>query len=178
MPEVALVAILDADKEGFLRSAGSLIQTIGRTARNLRGRAILYADRVTASMQQAMDETDRRRDRQRTFNLEHHIEPKSIIKPVTDIMEGARAAPAPSGRSRGAARPLPVAVPRNLAEAAREIKRLEEIMYRHARNLEFEQAAAIRDQIDDLRRMELDLGAVPATTAGAAIPHVQSVRKR
>jgi excinuclease ABC subunit B len=174
MPEVALVAILDADKEGFLRSAGSLIQTIGRTARNLHGRAILYADRVTASMQRAMDETERRRDRQRAFNLEHHIEPKSIVKAVTDIMEGAHTAPAPTGRGRGTGRPIPVIVPRNLAEAGREIKRLEELMYRHARNLEFEQAAAVRDQIDELRSMELDLGAVP----GASVPHAQSARKR
>jgi excinuclease ABC subunit B len=177
MPEVALVAILDADKEGFLRSAGSLIQTMGRTARNLHGRAILYADRVTASMQRAMDETERRRERQRAFNLEHHIEPKSIVKAVADIMEGARAAPAPSARGRGAGRPVPIAVPRSLAEAGREIKRLEELMYRHARNLEFEQAAAIRDQIDDLRRLELDLGA-PGDGPAGSLPHVQSARKR
>jgi excinuclease ABC subunit B len=177
MPEVALVAILDADKEGFLRSAGSLIQTMGRTARNLHGRVILYADRITASIQKAMDETQRRRERQHTYNLEHGIEPRSIIKPVTDIMEGARTAPAPSGRGKGTSRPVPVAVPRTLAEAERAIKRLEEAMYRHAHNLEFEQAAAVRDQIDDLRRMELDLGAVPAIGT-ASVPHVQSARKR
>ena len=178
MPEVALVAILDADKEGFLRSAGSLIQTIGRTARNLQGRAILYADRVTVSMQKAMDETQRRRERQRAFNVEHHIEPRSIVKAVPDIMEGARAAPTPSARARGAGRPVPVSVPQNLAEAGREIKRLEDIMYRHARNLEFEQAAAIRDQIDDLRRLELDLGGTLVASPEAPLASAQSARKR
>jgi len=178
MPEVALVAILDADKEGFLRSGGSLIQTIGRTARNLHGRAILYADRITASMQWALDETQRRRERQHAFNLEHQIAPKSIVKPVADIMEGARSAPTPGTRGKGAGRPVPVATPRNLAEAGREIKRLEDLMYRHARNLEFEQAAAIRDQIDDLRRLELDLGAVPSAEGAAPLAHPQSARKR
>jgi len=161
MPEVALVAILDADKEGFLRSSGSLIQTMGRAARNLHGRAILYADRVTASMQKAMGETQRRRKKQQAYNTVHGITPRSIVKAVTDVMEGARTAPAPSARGRGGARPIPVAVPRNLAEAGREIRRLEELMYGHARNLEFEQAAAVRDQIDALRRFELELGAAP-----------------
>jgi len=161
MPEVALVAILDADKEGFLRSSGSLIQTMGRAARNLQGRAILYADRVTASMQKAMDETRRRRERQEIYNTEHGITPRSIVKAVADVMEGARSAPAPGSRGKGAARPVPIAVPRNLAEAGREIRRLEELMYGHARNLEFEQAAAVRDQIDSLRKFELELGAAP-----------------
>ena len=164
MPEVALVAILDADKEGFLRSAGSLIQTMGRAARNLHGRVILYADRVTASMQKAMDETRRRRERQAQYNIEHGITPLSIVKPVTDVMEGARATPQVAGAGRGgkgAGRVVPVAVPRNLAEAAREIHRLEELMYRHARNLEFEQAAAVRDQIEGLRALELELGGGP-----------------
>ena len=167
MPEVALVAILDADKEGFLRSGGSLIQTIGRAARNLRGRAILYGDKVTVSMQRAIDETARRRARQQAYNIEHGIEARSIIKPVADVMEGARSAPAPlaRGRGRGTTRIAPVAVPRNLAEAQREIRRLEEQMYAHARNLEFEQAATVRDQLDALRRFELELGfdAPPAT---------------
>jgi len=169
MPEVALVAVLDADKEGFLRSAGSLIQTMGRAARNVRGRVILYADRVTASMQKAMDETRRRRERQEQYNLEHGITPLSIVKPVADVMEGARAAPQPASRGKGSGRPVPVAVPRTLAEATREIHRLEELMYRHARNLEFEQAAAVRDQIEGMRALELEL------SGGPLVP--QSVRK-
>jgi excinuclease ABC subunit B len=171
MPEVSLVAILDADKEGFLRSAGSLIQTIGRAARNLHGRAILYADRITGSMQRAIDETDRRRQKQREFNLEHGITPTSVRKSVADVMEGARSAPTPPqgrGRAKDRGRGVAVAVPRNLAEAARETRRLEEVMYAHARNLEFEQAAQIRDQIEQLRRWELELGSddPPASAAG------------
>jgi len=156
MPEVALVAILDADKEGFLRSAGSLIQTMGRAARNLQGRAILYADSVTQSMQKAISETERRRARQIEYNREHGIEPRSVNKPVADIMEGARASgAAPTGR--GSRRPSAVAVPKNLADLGRELKKLETQMYTHARNLEFEQAAALRDRIDGLRRLELEM---------------------
>jgi len=159
MPEVSLVAILDADKEGFLRSYGSLIQTIGRAARNLNGRAILYADVVTGSMQRAIEETARRRARQAEYNTLHGITPRSVRKAVADVMEGARAAPAaPKGRGKSSQGPKPVAVPRNLAECEREIRRLEERMYAHARNLEFEQAAALRDQVDALRKLELELG--------------------
>ncbi len=158
LPEVALVAILDADKEGFLRSAGSLIQTMGRAARNLHGRAILYADRVTGSMQRALDETARRRARQTAFNETHGIVPRSVSKPVADIMEGARSTPGGQTRGQGKGRKgVPVAVPKNLADLGREIRKLEERMYAHARNLEFEQAAALRDQVDGLRQLELEL---------------------
>jgi excinuclease ABC subunit B len=151
MPEVSLVAILDADKEGFLRSAGSLIQTIGRAARNLRGKAILYADRVTNSMQKAIEETDRRRQKQVEYNLEHGITPQSIAKAVVDIMEGARPEPgmvkAGRGKGRKVAEPADEYRPLPPAELAVRVKALEEQMYRHARDLEFEQAAAVRDRI-------------------------------
>ncbi|QSX75160.1 excinuclease ABC subunit UvrB [Lysobacter arenosi] len=155
MPEVSLVAILDADKEGFLRSAGSLIQTIGRAARNLRGKAILYADRITNSMQKAIDETDRRRQKQVEYNLEHGITPKSIAKAIVDVMEGARAEPGETAKGRGKARK----VAEDLAEYARlspsqfaaRIKALEQQMYQHARDLEFEEAAAVRDQLRQLK---------------------------
>ncbi|MFC3816511.1 excinuclease ABC subunit UvrB [Lysobacter sp. GCM10012299] len=155
MPEVSLVAILDADKEGFLRSAGSLIQTIGRAARNLRGKAILYADRITNSMQKAIDETDRRRAKQVEYNLEHGITPKSIAKAIVDVMEGARAEPGETAKGRGKARK----VAEDLAEYARlspsqfaaRIKSLEQQMYQHARDLEFEEAAAVRDQLRQLK---------------------------
>ncbi|MFA7656978.1 excinuclease ABC subunit UvrB [Acidithiobacillus thiooxidans] len=149
MPEVALVAILDADKEGFLRSERSLIQTIGRAARNLHGRAILYADQITKSMTAAMAETDRRREKQVHFNAVHHITPKGIVKPVADIIEGVyrrNAQPAAKVAEKNSVYRLlndPKAV-------AKKIKELEEEMFRHARNLEFEQAAALRDEIKKL----------------------------
>jgi excinuclease ABC subunit B len=161
MPEVALVAILDADKEGFLRSEGSLIQTMGRAARNVDGRAILYADRITGSMERAIAEIDRRRAKQTAYNEEHGITPRSIVKPVTDIMEGARLTQsrATGKRARGEGRSSgfdPHKL-KNSADIAREARRLETDMYRHARNLEFEQAALLRDQLEQLRQLELDL---------------------
>ena len=155
MPEVSLVAILDADKEGFLRSAGSLIQTIGRAARNVRGKAILYADSVTRSMKAAIDETDRRRQKQVEYNAEHGITPKSVARPVLDIMAGARAEPE-SGKGRGKSRKVAESAADYSAlspsQVAARIKSLETQMYQHARDLEFEQAAAsVRDQLRKLK---------------------------
>jgi excinuclease ABC subunit B len=168
MPEVSLVAILDADKEGFLRSDNSLIQTIGRAARHINGRAILYADRMTGSIERALEETNRRRRRQIEFNLEHGITPRGIQKSVADIMEGARsAAPTPGGRKRaGRGETLSAADlrPENLV---RQIKKLEAEMFRRARNLEFEQAAKLRDEIDRLKQLELGFPG-PSPVAAAA----------
>ena len=153
MPEVSLVAILDADKEGFLRSAGSLIQTIGRAARNLRGKAILYADRVTNSMRIAIDETDRRRAKQVLYNIEHGITPKSVVRKITDIMEGARAdaeADRQAGGRKGSRRVAEQTVDYaalSPSKLASELKKLEAKMYQHAQNLEFEEAAKARDEL-------------------------------
>jgi len=142
MPEVSLVAILDADKEGFLRSDRSLIQTIGRAARNVKGRAILYADRVTGSMQRAMDETDRRREKQRAFNAAHGITPKGIKKSVTDIMEASSF----GKRKSKAAEKMPVYQYLSPQELSKQINKLEKQMYQHAKDMEFELAAKVRDE--------------------------------
>jgi excinuclease ABC subunit B len=159
MPEVSLVAILDADKEGFLRSERSLIQTIGRAARNLNGKAILYADRITGSMERAISETDRRREKQQAHNEQHGITPIGVTKDVADIMEGARVL---GGRGKRNAKGRQVAetaasyqqdiaamTPKQLS---REIKQLEQKMFEHAKNLEFEEAAATRDQLGQLKQ--------------------------
>jgi excinuclease ABC subunit B len=146
MPEVSLVAILDADKEGFLRSEGSLIQTIGRAARNINGKAILYADRRTGSIERALAETDRRRLKQIAYNTEHGITPRSIVRGILDVMEGARA----DGPKEwlGAAGAMESMAPE---QAVKRIKKLEAEMYKLARNLEFERAARLRDEIQRLR---------------------------
>ncbi|AOW53187.1 TPA: excinuclease ABC subunit UvrB [Legionella pneumophila] len=142
MPEVALVAILDADKEGFLRSERSLIQTIGRAARNVKGRAILYADNITGSMQRALTETERRREKQKAFNLKHGITPKGINKSVEDILEGAYI----GKRKTMVAEQAPRYTHWSPQELAKQINALEKQMYAHAQNMEFELAAKIRDE--------------------------------
>ncbi len=154
IPEVSLVAILDADKEGFLRSERSLIQTIGRAARNLHGRAILYADRITNSMRRAIDETERRRTRQLAFNTAHGIIPRGIEKKVADILEaGESTIPgARPGARRGRVSDSPGDYTRLTPDqASKKIRELEQAMYSHARNLEFEQAARLRDEIHTLK---------------------------
>jgi len=159
IPEVSLVAILDADKEGFLRSVVSLVQTIGRAARNVNGKAILYGDKITKSMQQAIGETDRRREKQHQFNIEHHIEPKTIFKSVTDIMQvsipGAGMTSANKLLDKVAEFPADYKATMTPKQAGKKLKQLEDTMYRHAKNLEFEQAAKIRDEIKVLQELML-----------------------
>ncbi|HXH03180.1 MAG TPA: excinuclease ABC subunit UvrB [Candidatus Competibacteraceae bacterium] len=158
MPEVSLVAILDADKEGFLRSDRSLIQTIGRAARNVNGKAILYADTITGSMQRAIDETERRRAKQQAYNQAHGITPRSIKKAVTDILEGAYSDAVPSARQYAkVAEELHEYAGQPPALLLKKIKQLEMRMYEHARNLEFEEAARLRDEITRIREF-LGLG--------------------
>ncbi len=154
MPEVSLVAILDADKEGFLRSERSLIQTIGRAARNLNGRAILYADRITDSMKRAMDETSRRRARQVAFNAEHGVTPRSIVKEVRDLIDGVYSEKAGREAERLEQDALQRARVEEMSEKdiSKEIKRLEKLMMQHARDLEFEQAARVRDELALLKQ--------------------------
>ena len=162
LPEVSLVAILDADKEGFLRSTRSLIQTIGRAARNLHGKAILYADRVTDSMKRAIDETDRRREKQRAFNELYNITPRSVIKPVHEMIDGVMTDT--DGRKPGKDRLKASAfdsegvIDLSMEDFKRKVKQLEEQMYQFARDLEFEQAALIRDEITQLKARHFGSG--------------------
>jgi excinuclease ABC subunit B len=152
LPEVSLVAILDADKEGFLRSERSLIQTIGRAARNLEGRAILYADKMTESMKRAIGETERRRNKQISFNAANGITPRGVVKGIRDLIDGVYSEKSDKESMR---LELEQARVQDMSErdVAKEIKRLEKQMMEHARNLEFEQAAATRDQLGRLRAM-------------------------
>jgi excinuclease ABC subunit B len=156
---VSLVAILDADKEGFLRSVVSLVQTIGRAARNSNGKAILYGDKITKSMQQAIDETERRREKQHKFNIEHHIEPKTIFKSVTDILQvsipGAGMTNGNKLLDKVAEFPADYKATMTPKQAGKKLKQLEDAMYQHAKNLEFEQAAKIRDEIKVLQGLML-----------------------
>jgi excinuclease ABC subunit B len=156
IPEVALVAILDADKEGFLRSESSLIQTIGRAARHIEGKAILYADKITGSMERAIEETNRRRDIQEAFNKENSIKPVGIKKSIGDIMEGARSVKGKSKTRRkldklGAIDFDPIESFDNPDKVKKEIIRLEDQMYKYAKNLEFEEAASYRDRVEELK---------------------------
>lgn len=163
MPEVSLVAILDADKEGFLRSVGSLVQTIGRAARNVRGKAILYGDSITRSMRAAIDETDRRRNKQIEYNTAHGITPRSIVRRINDIMEGARSEAASEKTRASARRDANRKVAEDVADysvltpdqIASRIRKLETQMYKHAQDLEFEDAARVRDEIHKLRTFGL-----------------------
>jgi len=156
IPEVSLVAVLDADKEGFLRSERSLIQTVGRAARNLNGKAIMYGDSITGSMQRAIDESNRRREIQLQFNRDHNITPIGVRKRVLDIMEGAYAAPGSRARGRGRAVAEKAGAYQQLdfsdpKQVQKEIEKLEKQMYEHAKNLAFEDAANTRDRIAQLR---------------------------
>ncbi len=159
IPEVSLVAILDADKEGFLRSTRSLIQTIGRAARNLHGKAILYADVMTDSMRGAIGETERRRARQLAFNAEHGITPRGVVKQVRDLIDGVYDSGSGGGRAQArAAQDIARVDALDEKDLAREIRQLEKRMLEHARNLEFEQAARVRDQLAELRRRAFGAG--------------------
>jgi len=154
IPEVSLVAILDADKEGFLRAERSLIQTIGRAARNVNGKAILYADRITESMRKAIGETERRREKQMAFNEANGIVPKQIVKRVKDLIDGVYSEKSGKEVERLQEQALQQARVEDMSEKdiAKEIKRLEKQMLEHARNLEFEQAARVRDQLSLLKQ--------------------------
>ncbi len=167
LPEVSLVAILDADKEGFLRSERSLIQTIGRAARHLNGMAIMYADKVTDSMQRAIDETDRRREKQALFNAANNITPRSIVKDVREMIDGVYDATASRQDLKAASAAAEYEV-MSEKQVSREIKRLEKQMFEHAKNLEFEKAARVRDQLALLK--EQVFGSGGSTNVVALMP--------
>lgn len=171
LPEVSLVAILDADKEGFLRSDRSLIQTIGRAARNLHGKAILYADKLTGSMQRAIDETNRRREVQLQYNKDHGITPKGIQKSINDVMQtGGSGNDKRKGRRGSSKSQTPELENLSVNEAAKRMKQLEKEMYECARNLEFERAATLRDELDQIR--------ANIFKGGDALPPVKAADKK
>ena len=159
IPECGLVAILDADKEGFLRSETSLVQTIGRAARNIDGKVLMYADTITKSMQKAIDETDRRRDKQKAYNIEKGITPKTIEKNVNDVLEGLFKGDTDQTRVTAVLEKTP-AIGHNLST---HLEDLRSQMLKAAENLEFEEAAKLRDQINKLERTELELKKDPFT---------------
>ena len=167
IPEVSLVAILDADKEGFLRSERSLIQTMGRAARHIHGTAILYADKVTQSMQRAMAETERRREKQISFNLENGIIPRGVSKRIKDIIDGVYDTESVQTELKAAQQQAAYEA-MDQKSVAKEIKRLEKLMLESAKNLEFEKAAAARDDL--FRLKELIFGAVPHDRDGDERP--------
>jgi excinuclease ABC subunit B len=180
LPEVSLVAILDADKEGFLRSERSLIQTIGRAARHLNGKAIMYADVMTNSMRRAIAETDRRRQKQISYNIAHGITPKGVFKRVRDMIEGVYDSSAQLDRK--AAEKLAVYGAMSEKDLLRELKRVEREMLESARNLEFERAAQLRDQLKDLKELafgvpEID-DALTATGTDGKVAPISAARKR
>jgi excinuclease ABC subunit B len=150
IPEVSLVAILDADKEGFLRSERSLIQTIGRAARNLHGTAILYADRITDSMKRAMDETERRRNKQLAFNKANNITPIGVKKQIRELIDGVYKVDEARAELM-AAQEQAKYESMSEKQISKEIKRLEKLMFDHSKNLEFEKAAQVRDQLHLLK---------------------------
>jgi excinuclease ABC subunit B len=171
LPEVSLVAILDADKEGFLRAERSLIQTIGRAARNINGRAILYADRITDSMRRAIDETERRRTKQIAHNLAFGITPRSVSKKIRDMIDGVVSDKTAREDARAAKEAAEVEA-MSEKDLGKRIKALEKQMLEHARNLEFEKAARVRDQLALLREQAFgapghDLNVVPLVPKGS-----------
>ena len=170
LPEVSLVAILDADKEGFLRSDTALIQTIGRAARHVEGKVIMYADRITNSMARALDATDSRRERQTAYNLEHGIEPHSIIKEVRDLTGELAAKSANVVAEEQAAYVTAADLPKS--ELSRMIKELEKQMKAAAQALEFEKAAVLRDQIVEMRQIMIFKNA----GKGADLPEWERLR--
>ncbi|HBY55284.1 MAG TPA: excinuclease ABC subunit B, partial [Coxiellaceae bacterium] len=153
LPEVSLVAILDADKEGFLRSTQALVQTSGRAARNINGKVIMYADKITKSMQAALNEMDRRRKIQQEFNEKHGITPTSIVKAIRDIMSNAHTEEKETPAERKIAQEMAEYLTDKPAKLAKKITQLERQMYTYAQNLEFEKAAEIRDQIHYIQKV-------------------------